>query len=73
MSEEVVSEDTIQLNLNNVLAAIVKNLGTVQVPIDDVISTYENKSLAISFDEDSRMMIMSLVDNSELEEEDASR
>ena len=71
-NEEVVSADTIQLNMNNVLAAIIKTFGVVAVPIDDVLATYENQSLAISFDEDERKMVMTLVDNSQVVVEDES-
>lgn len=66
--EEVVPENIIQLNLNNVLAAIVKTFGGVSIPIDDVLAEYEDKSLAVTFDEDARVLEITLVDNSEVVE-----
>ena len=66
--EEVVPENIIQLNLNNVLAAIVKTFGGVSIPIDDVLAGYEDKSLAVTFDEDARVLEITLVDNSEVME-----
>lgn len=69
MSEEALSEDMIQLDLNNLIAAIVHNLGVVAVPISDVLADYKDKSLAISFDEESNMLILDLVDNSTIQVE----
>lgn len=67
MSEEALSEDMIQLDLNNLIAAIVHNLGVVAVPMADVIADYGDKSLAISFDDESNMLILDLVDNSTIQ------
>lgn len=67
MSEEVLPEDMVQLDLNNLIAAIVHNLGIVAVPIDDVLADYSDKSLAVSFDDESRMLILDLVDSATIE------
>jgi hypothetical protein len=69
MSEETLSENLVQLDLNNLLAAIIHNLGVVAVPMTDVLSDYSDKSLAISLDDESNMLILDLVDTSTVEVE----
>jgi len=73
MSEEsVIPENIVELNLNSVLAGIVKALNGVSVPIDYILADYQNQSLAVSFDEDNRTLELSLVDNTELDVENES-
>ena len=63
------TENLVELNLNSVLASIVKMLGVVAIPVEDVIASYENQSLSVAFDEESRMIVFSLVDNTQIETE----
>lgn len=69
MSEEVVPENIVELNLNNVLAGIVKTMGSVVIPIENILADYANQSLAVAFDDDNGLLELSLVDNSEIVEE----
>lgn len=68
MSEDI-PENMVQLDLNNLIAAIAHNLGVIAIPMQDVIADYSNKSLAISFDDESNMLIIDLVDNSTIQVE----
>jgi hypothetical protein len=68
MSEEI-TENLVELNLNSVLAAIVKMMGVVAIPVEDVIASYEDQSLSITFDDETRMIVLALVNSSELEME----
>lgn len=67
MSEEVVPEDNIQLDLTQVLAAIIKNIGVVAIPSKDVFADYTNYRMALSIDEDTNMMILELVEENQIE------
>jgi hypothetical protein len=67
MSEEVVPEDNIQLDLTQVLAAIIKNMGVVAIPSRDVFEDYSNYRMALSIDEETSMMILELVEESKIE------
>jgi hypothetical protein len=68
MSEEL-EENMIQLDLNNLIAAIAHNLGVIAVPMQDVLADYSDKSLAISLDDESNMLVIDLVDNSTIQVE----
>ena len=69
MSEEL--ENTmVQLDLNNLLAAIIKNLSIVAIPITDVLADYSDQSMQVSFDDESNMLILSLINNSDIEQEE---
>ena len=67
MSEEVVPEDNIQLDLTQVLAAIIKNMGVVAIPSRDVFEDYSNYRMALSIDEETSMMILELVEENKIE------
>ena len=67
MSEEVVSEDSIQLDLTQVLAAIIRNQGVVAVPSSYVFDDYSNFRMALSVDEESNMLVLELVEESQIE------
>lgn len=67
MSEEVVPEDNIQLDLTQVLAAIIKNMGVVAIPSRDVFADYSGQRMALSVDEETNMMILELVEENQIE------
>jgi hypothetical protein len=67
MSEEVVPEDNIQLDLTQVLAAIIKNMGVVALPIASVFADYTKYKMALSIDEETNMMILELVEENQIE------
>lgn len=68
MSEqEIVPEDTVQLDLTQVLAAIIKNQGIVAVPSAYVVENYSNQRIAMSVDEDTKMLVFELVKEEEIE------
>ena len=68
--EEVLSEDLVQLDLNRLLAGIVRNLGVVAVPIEYVLDEYSNQSLSLSFDNESNLLILGLVNNEDINKEE---
>lgn len=65
--EEVVAEDAVQLDLTQVLAAIIKNMGVVAIPSKDVFEDYSGYRMALSIDEETNMMILELVEESKIE------
>lgn len=65
--EEIVPDDTVQLDLTQVLAAIVKNQGIVAVPSAYVFEDYSNQRIAMSVDEDTNMLVFELVQENEIE------
>lgn len=65
LPENTLDENLVQLNLTSVLAAAVKNLGVLAVPMKDVLEDYSNYNLAVAFDDESGMLILELVEQSE--------
>lgn len=73
MSEDVVKNDNqenlVQLNLTNVLAAVVKNMGIVAVPMSLVLEDYSEYNIAVSLDDDSNLLLLELVKSTDVVEE----
>jgi hypothetical protein len=65
--KEVVADDTIQLDLTQVLAAIIRNQGIVAVPSSYVFDDYSDQRMALSVDEDTNMLVLELVKENEIE------
>lgn len=70
MSDEVLAEDMVQLDLNNLLAAILTNIPTVAIPFKDVVANYDGKSISLEYDDETNMVLLSLVETPEEENQD---
>lgn len=70
MSDEVLAEDMVQLDLNNLLAAILTNIPTVVIPFKDVVANYDGKSISLEYDDETNMVLLSLVETPEEENQD---
>lgn len=66
--EEELSENMVQLNLTNVLAAAIKNMGILAVPMRDVLEDYAEYNIGVTMDEDSNMILLELVHQSQVQE-----
>lgn len=71
VAEETLPENLVQLNLTSVLAAAVKNLGVLAVPMKDVMDDYSDYNLAVAFDDESNMLILELVESSQVVEDES--
>lgn len=65
--EEVVPDDTVQLDLTQVLAAIIKNQGIIAIPTALVFADYSKQRMALSVDDESGMLLFELVEENEIE------
>lgn len=67
-NEEVIDENTLQLNVTKVLAAILKKYGALEVQALDLIADYENLELAVSVHDESGTIVFELVEKRETNE-----
>jgi len=67
--QDELPENMVQLNLTNVLAATIKNMGVLAVPIREVLEDYSEYNIGVSFDDESNMILLELVHQSEVKEE----
>jgi hypothetical protein len=65
--EEVGQENNIQISIEQICAAIVNTLGSVEVPLENLIKDYQSQSISVNQDEKTKVLTFSLVDNAEIE------
>ena len=54
--------DNIQISLEQICASILKTLGSVEVSLEDLITDYSGKSIAVNQNEETKALTFSLVD-----------
>lgn len=69
-NDETIPEGMVQLDLNKLLAAIVKNIGFVTVPMADVIADYSDKSISLTLDDETNMLVLSLINTADVQVEE---
>ena len=52
----------VTVSLELILASILKTVGTVNVPLENVLGAYDNKQIAINQNPETRELIISLID-----------
>lgn len=62
-------ENNVQISIEQICAAIVKTLGSVEVSLEDLLTDYSSKSIAINQDEETKALTFSLADAPVPEEE----
>lgn len=66
------TEQNVEITVEQICAAIINTLGNVQVPLENLISDYSGKSIAVQQDEETKALTFSLTDiqiNPEVSEE----
>jgi hypothetical protein len=52
----------VQITLEQITAAIVATIGTVEVPVSEVLKDYSGKSISITHDDEKNVLLFELVD-----------
>lgn len=55
-------ENNVQISIEQICAAIVKTLGSVEVSLEDLLTDYSSKSIAINQDEETKALTFTLAD-----------
>ena len=78
-NNEVVAETTgapannnVQISIEQICAAIISTLGSVDVPLQNLIANYSAKSISVNQDPETKTVTFGLVDNAVAEEEQKS-
>jgi hypothetical protein len=56
-------ENNIQISVEQICAAIIKTMGSVEVALEDLITDYSNKSIAVNQDETTKALTFTLSDS----------
>jgi len=67
VEETAPAGDNMQISVEQICAAIVKTLGTVSVSLEDLIANYQDQSISVNQDPDTKVLTFSLVNNSDIE------
>lgn len=62
MTEEEKSNN-VQISIEQICAAMLSTLGTVEVPLENLIKNYSDKSIAVNQDQDTKSVTFTLADN----------
>lgn len=54
--------ENVQISLEQICASILKTLGSVEVSLQDLISDYSGKSIAVNQNEETKALTFTLVD-----------
>jgi len=69
-TEEVTTEVTpdaapdtnVQISIEQICASIIKTLGSVEVSLEDLVTDYSNKSIAVNQNEETKALTFTLAD-----------
>jgi hypothetical protein len=67
MTEE--ANNNVQIQIEQICAAIIAKLGSVEVELNELITDYSKKSISVSQNEDTKAITFTLVDNAEVQAE----
>jgi hypothetical protein len=78
-TEEVTTEVTpdaapdtnVQISIEQICASIIKTLGSVEVSLEDLVTDYSNKSIAVNQNEETKALTFTLADAPAPVEEEA--
>lgn len=59
----------VNITLEQILAAILSSMGTIQITLDDMLKDYSDKRIAVNQDPDSNNLYFELVDINQAESE----
>ena len=55
-------ENNVQISIEQICASIVKTLGSIEVSLEDLLTDYSSKSIAINQNEETKALTFTLVD-----------
>jgi hypothetical protein len=64
---EVPAGDNVQISVEQICAAIVKTLGSVSVTLEDLIANYQDQSISVNQDPDTKVLTFTLVNNADIQ------
>lgn len=66
--EAPVTEENINISIEQICAGMINTYKTVVVPMDNLLKDYSKMSIAVNQDEETKILTFTLVNNPEVEE-----
>ena len=64
------TENNIQIGIEQICAAILTELGSIEIPLEALIADYSKKVIAVNQDEETKALSFSLIDSEIIEDID---
>lgn len=62
------TENNIQIGIEQICAAILTKLGSIEIPLEVLVADYSKKVIAVNQDEETKVLSFSLVDSEIVED-----
>jgi hypothetical protein len=72
MTEEINQDNNTPISIEQICAAIINKIGTIEIELADLISDYSKKSIAVNQDTDTKAVTFTLIDTPEPQEAPAT-
>ena len=71
-SSEAPQDENVNISIEQICAAIINTYKTVVVPLDNLLRDYSGKNIAVSQDEETKVLTFTLADNPPAENSEES-
>jgi hypothetical protein len=68
MTEEINPESNTPISIEQICAAIINKIGTIEIELADLITDYSKKSIAVNQDTETKAVTFTLIDTPEPQE-----
>jgi hypothetical protein len=72
MTEDINQDNNTPISIEQICAAIINKIGTIEIELADLITDYSKKSIAVNQDTETRAVTFTLIDTPEVEETPAT-
>jgi len=71
-ASETAQEENVNISIEQICAAIIRTYGTIVVPLDNLLKDYSSKNIAVTQDEETKVLTFTLADNPPAENSEES-
>ena len=64
--EKTAQDGNVQISVEQICASIIKTLGSVQVSVEDLLANYQDKSISVNQNEETKTLTFTLIDNADI-------
>lgn len=72
MTEEINQDNNTPISIEQICAAIINKIGSVEIELADLVTDYSKKSIAVNQDTETKAVTFTLIDTPEPEEAPAT-
>ena len=67
-STDAATSSNINISIEQICAAIINTVGSVEVPLQNLVTDYSTKSIAVNQDPETKVVTFSLIDSAAIEQ-----